>query len=91
MEYVDRIQVDPLVCHGAACIKGTRILVSVVLDALSEGHPVDWILSQYPALTADDVHAAIAYGAWLARDPTRPLPPLEGHCPGAERLNADLY
>lgn len=79
VEYLDRIQVDPLVCHGAACIKGTRIMVSVVLDALSEGHPVDWILSQYPALTADDVHAAIAYGAWLARDLTRPLPPLEGH------------
>jgi uncharacterized protein (DUF433 family) len=54
-------------------------MVSVVLDALSEGHPVDWILSQYPALTAEDVHAAIAYGAWLARDLTRPLPPLEGH------------
>ncbi len=46
VDYLDRIQVDPLVCHGAACIKGTRILVSVVLDALSEGHPVDWILSQ---------------------------------------------
>ena len=79
VDYLDRIQVDPLVCHGAACIKGTRILVSVVLDALSEEHPVDWILSQYPALTAVDVHAAIAYAAWLARDLTRPLPPLEGH------------
>ena len=79
VEYLDRIQVDPLVCHGAACIKGTRIMVSVVLDALSEGHAVDWILSQYPTLTVEDVHAAIAYGAWLARDLTRPLPPLEGH------------
>ena len=60
MEYLDRIQVDSLVCQGAAHIQGTRIMVSVVLDALSEGHSVDWILSQYPSLTADDVHAAIA-------------------------------
>ncbi len=56
-------QLDPLVYHGVACIKGTRILVSVVLDALSQSHPVEWILTQYPVLTADDVYAAIAYGA----------------------------
>lgn len=79
MEYFDRIQIDPFVCHGAACIKGTRVMVSVVLDALSEGHATDWILAQYPTLEADDIHAAIAYGAWLARDLIRPLPPLEGY------------
>ena len=50
---MDRIQVDSLVCHGVDCINGTRILVSVVSYALSEGHLVDSVLSWDPALIAN--------------------------------------
>jgi uncharacterized protein (DUF433 family) len=79
MRLLDRIQTDPTICHGAACIKGTRIMVSVVLDTLAEGHSVEEILTEYPTLTVTDIHAAMAFGAWLARDLSLPLPPLEGH------------
>jgi uncharacterized protein (DUF433 family) len=55
-----RISVDPLVCHGRACIKGTRVMVSVVLDNLAAGLTADEIVASYPSLTHDDVQAAIA-------------------------------
>lgn len=67
MTWQERITVDPAVCHGQACIKGTRIMVSVVLDNLAAGIPVDELLGSYPSLTAEDVQAAIAYAADLAR------------------------
>ena len=63
MRLLDRIQTDPLICHGAVCIKGTRIMVSVVLDALAEGHSAEEILTEYPTLTMEDIHAAIVDGA----------------------------
>jgi uncharacterized protein (DUF433 family) len=53
--------VDPNVCHGKACIKGTRIMVSVVLDNLAAGEPVDRILKNYPTLKAEDVQACLVY------------------------------
>jgi len=62
------ITVDPNVCHGKACIKGTRIMVSVVLDNLAAGVTVDEILHSYPSLTSEAVQAAIAYAAELARE-----------------------
>ncbi len=62
----ERISVDPDVCHGQACIQGTRVMASVVLDNLAAGVPVDEILRSYPSLTREDVQAAIAYGAELA-------------------------
>jgi uncharacterized protein (DUF433 family) len=63
-----RISVDPAVCHGKPCIKGTRIMVSVILDYLTADEPVLEILRQYPTLTREDVRAAVAYAAWLARE-----------------------
>ena len=72
MNWQERIAVDPAVCHGQACIKGTRILVSVVLDNLAAGTPLDELLGSYPSLTAEDVQAAIAYAADLARHRTVP-------------------
>jgi uncharacterized protein (DUF433 family) len=68
-----RISVDPLVCHGRACIKGTRVMVSVVLDNLAAGLTADEIVASYPSLTHDDVQAAIAYAADLARERVVPL------------------
>jgi uncharacterized protein (DUF433 family) len=63
MNWRDRISVDAKVCHGKACIKGTRIMVSVVLDNLAAGEPVEAILRSYPTLKPDDIQAALGYRA----------------------------
>ena len=68
MDWRYRITVDPLVCHGKACIKGTRIMVSVILDNLSEGGYEAEILKSYPSLRSEDIKAAIAYAAELSRE-----------------------
>ena len=68
MSWQERITVDPNVCHGKACVKGTRVMVSVVLDNLAAGVSVEQILEDYPSLTRDDVQAAMQYAAELARE-----------------------
>ena len=73
MSWQDRITVDPLVCHGKACVKGTRVMVSVVLDNLAESLSADEILASYPSLTREDIEAAIGYAAELARERVIPL------------------
>ena len=67
-ELLDRISVDPQVCGGKPCIRGTRIYIAIVLDSLAEGLTPDEIVSQYPQLTVDDIHAALAYAAELSRE-----------------------
>ena len=59
---------DPLICHGKACIKGTRIMVTVILDNLAEGLGEEDSLKNYPSLTAEDIKASISYAAELARE-----------------------
>jgi uncharacterized protein (DUF433 family) len=68
MEWRERITVDPNICHGKACIKGTRIMASVILDNLAENISHDEILKSYPSLTTEDIQAVIAYAAELARE-----------------------
>ncbi|NKE72272.1 DUF433 domain-containing protein [Candidatus Manganitrophus noduliformans] len=68
MNWKEYITVDQEICHGKACIKGTRIMVSVVLDNLAAGLTADEILQSYPSLTREAVQAAIAYAAELARE-----------------------
>jgi uncharacterized protein (DUF433 family) len=68
MKWRERITADPFVCHGKACIKGTRIMVSVILDNLAEGGREEEILKSYPSLVPDDINAAIAYAAELSRE-----------------------
>lgn len=65
-----RIAVNPAVCHGKACIRGTRIMVSVILDNIAAGISRDEIRASYPALTDADIDAALAYAAELAREGT---------------------
>ena len=74
MNWDDYITVDPNVCHGSACIKGTRIMVSVVLDNLAAGLSVEEILSSYPSLKRESILAAISYAAELARERIVPMP-----------------
>lgn len=74
MKWQDRITVDPQVCHGKACIRGTRVMVSVVLDNLADGASREQILASYPSLAGEDIDAAIAYAAELARERVVPIP-----------------
>ena len=67
-DWIARISINPNVCHGKPCIRGTRIMVSIILDYLKAGETVDDILLQYPGLKKDDIYAAISYAAWLARE-----------------------
>lgn len=68
MEWQEYITVDPNVCHGKACIKGTRIMVSVVLDNLAIGQTQEQILQSYPSLSPEAIQATISYAAELARE-----------------------
>ncbi|OHE18914.1 MAG: hypothetical protein A2X96_09195 [Syntrophobacterales bacterium GWC2_56_13] len=63
-----RISVDPNICFGKPCIRGTRIGVSLVLDLLANGATIEEVLAEYPQLTKEDIHAAIAYGAEMSRE-----------------------
>ncbi len=68
MNWRKRIIVDPSVCHGKVCIKGTRIMVSVILDNLAEDFSPEEIIKSYPSLKRNDIQAAIAYAAELAHE-----------------------
>ncbi len=57
---LERISVDPNVCFGKPCIRGTRIWVSLILDLLASGMGFDEIMAEYPQLTKEDIRAAIA-------------------------------
>ena len=74
MKWQDYITFDPAICHGRATIKGTRVMVSVVLDNFAVGLSVDEILQSYPSLSYETVQAAIAYAADLTREQIIPLP-----------------
>lgn len=73
MNWRERISVDPAVCHGKACVAGTRVMVSVVLDNLAAGESHESILRSYPSLRTEDVQAVIAYAAELARERVVPF------------------
>ena len=65
---LERITIDPNVCFGKPCIRGTRIWVSLILDFLASGMGIAEVLDQYPHLTEEDIRAAIAYGAEMSRE-----------------------
>ena len=67
-ELLGRVSVDPRVCGGKACIRGTRIYIAIILDALAEGLTPEQIIEHYPSLTNDDIRAASAYAAELVRE-----------------------
>jgi uncharacterized protein (DUF433 family) len=67
-ELLNRVSVDPRICAGKPCIRGTRIYIAIILDALAEGLTPDQIIDHYPQLALDDIHAALAYAAELSRE-----------------------
>ncbi len=74
MDWRDHITSNPDVCHGRACFKGTRVMVSVVLDNLAAGLTAEEILDSYPSLKPEAIQAAIAFAADLARERVVALP-----------------
>jgi len=74
MSWQDYIVAFPAICHGKACIRGTRIMVSVILDNLAAGFSPDEILHSYPSLNREAVQAAITYAAELARERVIAIP-----------------
>ncbi len=67
MDWRDRISADPNICHGKVCVKGTRIMVSVILDNLAGGISREAILRSYPTLKLEDINAVLSYAADLSK------------------------
>jgi uncharacterized protein (DUF433 family) len=65
---LDRISIDPAMCGGKPCVRGTRIWVALILDLLAGGMSEAQLRIEYPELTHDDILAAIAYGAEASRN-----------------------
>ena len=61
-----RLQISPAVCHGKPVIRGTRVLVSTILGALSGGDSVETVLEDYPSITAEDIAAALEFASRLS-------------------------
>ena len=69
----DRISISPNICHGQACVKGTRIPVSQVVRMLANGDTVEDLLAQYPSLSREDVMSCLDYAAELAEEQVTPI------------------
>jgi len=67
-DLLDRINLDPKICGGKPCIRGTRIDIAIILDGLAEGLTAEQLIDHYPQLTVDDIRAALAYAAELSRE-----------------------
>lgn len=72
-DWRERISIDPNVCHGKPCIKGTRIMVWIVVDYLANGDSVEEVLAAFPSLTREDVQAALSYAAEMTRERVIPV------------------
>mgnify|MGYP000845591459 CR=1 FL=1 len=70
---LERISIDPNVCHGQACVKGTRIMVWLILQYLANGDTVEDILESYPSLNREDIQACLSYGAEATRECVVPI------------------
>ena len=68
-----RISIDPKVCHGQACVKGTRIPVHQIVRMLANGDSIEDLLKEYPSLTREDILACLDYSASLAEEQITPL------------------
>ena len=69
----ERISIDPKVCHGQACIKGTRIPVHQIVRMLANGDEIEDLLKEYPSLKRDDILACLDYVASLAEEQITPI------------------
>ena len=73
----ERISVDPKICHGQVCIKGTRIPVHQVIRMLANGDKIEELLEDYPSLKVEDIYACLDYAASLAEEQITPIEMIE--------------
>jgi len=69
----DRISIDPRICHGQACVKGTRIPVHQIVRMMANGDTVEELLAEYPSLAREDIMASLDYAAELAEEQVTPI------------------
>jgi uncharacterized protein (DUF433 family) len=69
----DRISIDPGICHGQACVKGTRMPVHQIVRMLANGDTVEELLAEYPSLSREDIMACLDYAAGLAEEQVTPI------------------
>jgi len=74
----ERISINPKVCHGQACIRGTRIPVHQIVRMLANGDTIEELLEEYPSLERDDIFACLDYVASLAEEQVTPIEALVG-------------
>ncbi len=74
----DRISIDPQVCHGQACVRGTRIPVHQIVRMLANGDTIEDLLGEYPSLGRADILACLDYAASLAEEQVTPIEGLVG-------------
>jgi len=72
-DLLKRISVDPQVCHGQPCVRGTRVMVWQVVQFLANGDTVESILAAYPSITREDVQACLAFAAEMTRERVLPI------------------
>jgi uncharacterized protein (DUF433 family) len=70
---LDRVSINPKICHGQPCVKGTRIMVWLIVQYLANGDSVEDILAAYPSLTREDIQACLAYAAEVTRERVLPV------------------
>lgn len=69
----ERISIDPNICHGQACIKGTRIPVHQIVAMLANGDTIEDLLNEYPSISREDIMSCLAYAASLAEEQVTPI------------------
>ena len=69
----DRISINPAICHGQACVKGTRLPVHQIVRMLANGDSIDDLLADYPSLVREDIYACLDYAASLAEEQVTPI------------------
>jgi uncharacterized protein (DUF433 family) len=69
----DRISINPSICHGQACVKGTRMPVHQIVRMLASGDTVEALLAEYPFLSREDIMASLDYAAGLAEEQVTPI------------------
>jgi uncharacterized protein (DUF433 family) len=70
---LERVVINPRVCHGKPCIRGTRIMVWQIVEYLANGDTVEEILSAHPGITREDVRACLLYAAEMTRERVLPV------------------
>jgi uncharacterized protein (DUF433 family) len=69
----NRISIDPQICHGQACVKGTRIPVHQIVRMLANGDSMEDLLAEFPSLSREDIQASLEYAAELAEEQVTPI------------------